>query len=468
MSTTIRIAPVTRIEGHGEIIITLDERGMVDHARLLVRDFRAFEQFCVGRPYWEMPVITTRICGICPVSHALASVAACENILQITPPPAALLQRTLLAHAQLILSHSLSFFHLSGPDIFLGLDVDPAERNIVGMARRFPELVKQGIRLRQIAQETVNLVGGGHLHPEWVVPGGMQQPLSAQARDTLFLITQEARILIANAHDRWHERRNRFLAELGALDDRPRLFLGSVMVGGSLAYTAGRLRFTDDRGKIVEEVSGDHYGDVIVEATPDDTYMKPTCYHSTQQPLCVGPLARLHTGPFWSAPRAEDLRQEFLTQSPYSATSCSCHEARLIEMAYAAEHIEALLDDPLLMDYDVLTRGAVTAAEGVGVVEAPRGTLIHHYQVDRHGLLIRVNLIVATAHNSSAMDQLITAIARRHLTGQILTDGLLNRVEHGIRLYDPCLSCATHATGRMGIGVRLVGWDGTLLDYRAV
>lgn len=468
MSTTIRIAPVTRIEGHGEIIITLDEQGMVGHARLLVRDFRAFEQFCVGRPYWEMPVITTRICGICPVSHSLAAVAACENILQITPPPAALLQRTLLAHAQLILSHSLSFFLLSGPDIFLGLDADPAERNIVGMARHYPELVKQGIRLRQLAQDMVNLVGGGHLHPEWVVPGGMKQQLSTQTRDTLLLITQEARTLIANAHDRWHERRNRFLAELGGLDDRPGLFLGSVTVDGSLAYTAGRLRFTDDGGKIAEEVAGDHYGDVIDEATPDDTYMKPTCYHPTQQPLCVGPLARLHTGPFWSAPRAEDLRQEFLTQFPYSATSCSCHEARLIEMAYAAEHIEALLDDPLLMDYDVLTKGAVTATEGIGVVEAPRGTLIHHYQVDRHGLLTSVNLIVATAHNSSAMDRLITVIARRHLTGQTLTEGLLNRVEHGIRLYDPCLSCATHTQGRIGVQVSLFDSNGNVKDQAII
>jgi NAD-reducing hydrogenase large subunit len=216
MSQTITISPVTRIEGHARISILLDDAGKVAAARLHVQEFRGFEAFCVGRPFWEMPTITARICGICPVSHALAAAQAGERILGVEPPPAARRLRILLSLAQLILSHSLSFFHLSAPDIVLGLDADPLERNIVGLARHKPELLTKGIRLRQIGQEIVNLVGGGTLQPEFVAVGGMREPLSTESRDAIAARLPEALELVHYAMNIWDAYGESFLSEMGA------------------------------------------------------------------------------------------------------------------------------------------------------------------------------------------------------------------------------------------------------------
>jgi NAD-reducing hydrogenase large subunit len=465
MSQTISISPVTRIEGHARISIRLDDAGQVTGARLHVQEFRGFEAFCVGRPFWEMPTITARICGICPVSHALAAAQAIECILGVEPPPAARLLRILLSLSQLILSHSLSFFHLSAPDIVLGLDCDPLERNIIGLARHKPELIAKGIRLRQIGQEIVNLVGGGTLQPEFVVGGGMRKPLSTEVRDAIAALLPEALELVHYAMNIWDVYGENFLSEMGACADFPSMFLGLVGGDGRLDYTAGRLRFVDEAGTTVRDVAPKVYGEAIRETLPGDSYMKPTeCLLGTTQLYRVGPLARLNTAAFAGAPQAERVRQAFLGGRGAVTSSLRHHQARLIEMLYAVERMGTLLGDPEICDPHVLVRGGVNKFEGVGVTEAPRGTLIHHYQVDRHGLLTRVNLIVATGHNSHAMDRAITDIARLHIRGDRLTEGLLNRVEHGIRLYDPCLSCATHLHGHLGILVELHAPDGKVLD----
>ena len=465
MSQTITIAPVSRIEGHARISIQLDDSGRVDQARLLVQEFRGFESFCVGRPFWEMPNITSRICGICPVSHALAAAQGCERILGIDPPPAAFRLRRLLSLAQLLLSHSLSFFHLSAPDIVLGLDADPAERNIVGLARQRPEIIKTGIRLRQIGQEIVNLIGGGRLHPEYIVAGGLLQSMSPAVRDNVAVLLPEAWQLVRFAAELWEERRQQFLTEMGAVSEPPGLFLGLVDDDGKLDYLTGRLRFVDNCGAMIAEVSPEDHDLALREAVVGDSYMKPTeCTVGKSSPYRVGPLARLQTAAFKGAPQAEQVRLFFIEDRPLSSSALGYHQARLIEMLYAVERMSSLLADPAICDPHVLNRGVVSTAEGVGVTEAPRGTLIHHYQVDQHGLLTSVNLIVATGHNSRAMDRTITDIARRHIRGDRLTEGLLNRVEHGIRLYDPCLSCATHLHGRPGMKVELLSPDGKVLD----
>jgi NAD-reducing hydrogenase large subunit len=464
MSRTISISPVTRIEGHARISIQLDHSGQVEHARLQVQEFRGFEAFCVGRPFWEMPTITARICGICPVSHALAAAQAGDHILGLDPPPAARRLRSLLSLAQLILSHSLSFFHLSAPDIVLGLDFDPAERNIVGLARHRPEIIRKGIRLRQIGQEIVNRVGGGNLHPEHIVAGGMRESLGEEGRDAIAAMIPEALELVQFALSVWEERRDRFLSEMGDCGVFPGLSLGLVGQDGALDHLSGRLRFVDGAGAIVSEVAQKAYGDVIRETIAGDSYMKPTeCTVGETSLYRVGPLARLQVAPFGDALRAELARRDFLN-SALSGSGLGYHQARLIEMLYAVERMGTLLDAPDICDPHVLARGGVDNPEGVGVTEAPRGTLIHHYQVDQHGLLTWVNLIVATGHNSRAMDRTITDIARQHIRGGRLTEGLLNRVEHGIRLYDPCLSCATHLHGRLGMKVELYRVDGELLD----
>lgn len=468
MGTTITISPVTRIEGHATITINLDEAGKVADARLHVGEFRGFESFCLGRPFWEMPTITARICGICPVSHALAAAMAGERLMGVAIPPAAQRLRRILSLAQLILSHSLSFFHLSAPDIVLGLDGDPAERNIVGLTRHHPEVIRKGVRLRRIGQEIVNLIGGGHLHPEYIVAGGLAEPLGEEGRDAIAALLPEALELVRFALDLWQERRERFLSEMGDCGDFPSLFLGLVGEDGCLDHYSGRLRFVAAAGGTVRDLEPEGYAAAIRETIAGDSYLKPTeCTFGKDRLYRVGPLARLSVAPFPAAPRAEEARRGFLGARRTVTASLDYHQARLIEMLYAVERIANLMDDPLVADRHVLARAGVNAFEGVGVTEAPRGTLIHHYQVDRHGLLTGVNLVVATAHNSRAMDLTITDIARRHLRGGALGEGLLNRVEHGIRLYDPCLSCATHAVGGPGITVTLRAADGKVLDRAA-
>lgn len=478
MSQTITISPVTRIEGHARITIRLDDAGQVAAARMHVQEFRGFEAFCVGRPFWEMPAITARICGICPASHALASALAGDGILAVEPPPAAKKLRGLLSLAQLILSHSLSFFHLSAPDIVLGLDSDPAGRNIVGLANGFPEMIRKGIRLRQIGQEIVRRVGGGQIHPEFVVAGGMREPLSDEGRKAIAALLPEALGLVRFALDVWHDHRDRFLVEMGACGDFPSLFLGLVAADGFLDHTCGGLRFVDAAGGVRRELAPEAYQQAIRESLPGDSYMKPTEYRQdVSAPLegggaadlyRVGPLARLNVASYRDAPLASHEREVLLNGRPTSCDSLNYHHARLIEMLYGVERMVVLLDDPGICDSRVLARAGVNSPEGVGVTEAPRGTLIHHYRVDRNGLLTGVNLVVATGHNCRAMDRTITDIARHHLQGSALSEGLLNRVEHGIRLYDPCLSCATHLHGRLGVGVTLHAPDGTLLDQAVI
>ncbi len=469
MGTIISIAPVSRIEGHARISIQLDDDGRVAAARLHVQEFRGFETFCAGRPFREMPVITSRICGICPTSHALAAAQAGEEILGIDPPPTAKRLRTILALAQLILSHSLSFFHLSAPDIVMGLDADPQERNIVGLARLFPEFVRSGVRLRQIGQEIVNRVGGGILHPELIVAGGVRQPLCENNRREIMKMLPEARRLVETAIAVWEERRPVFLDELGDCgncDDG--LFLGLVDSAGCLEYADGRLRFADGSGAVRCELPSGEYGQAVREIAPGDSYMKPTeCLVGEDRRYRVGPLARLRIAPFADTPLAEQQRCKILERGELNSPA-GYHGARLVEMLHAVERIGVLLDEEGICSPHVLNHGGVTALEGVGVTEAPRGTLIHHYKVDRYGLLTDVNLIVATGHNSVAMDRTITAIARQHLRGDRLGEVLLNRVEHGIRLYDPCLSCATHQFGRLGMRIDLFDPQGKVLDSSAL
>lgn len=469
MSQTITISPVTRIEGHAGITIHLDDSGRVAAARLHVQEFRGFESFCLGRPFWEMPAITARICGICPVSHALAASKAGDRILGIDVPPTARKLRSLLSLAQLILSHSLSFFHLSAPDIVLGLDADPAGRNIAGLARNFPELIRKGIRLRQIGQEMVNRVAGGQLHPERIVPGGMGEPLLPGQRDEVANLLPEALQLVRYALDLWQEHRFRFLEEMGDIGEFSSLFLGLVGDDGYLDHASGRLRFVSDHGGIVAELAPESYADAITETVSSESYMKyTTCPFSEDGLYRVGPLARLNVAHFSDAPLANREREALLKGRRTTTSSLDYHHARLIEMLYAIEKIGHILSDPAICDSHVLDRAEVNNREGIGVIEAPRGTLIHHYHVDQHGLLTGVRLIVATAHNSLAMERTITAIAQRHILADKLTEGLLNRVEHGIRLYDPCLSCATHTFGRLGMTVTLQAPDGKVLDRAAL
>lgn len=500
---TVLIDPVTRIEGHAKITIHLDASGSVAAARFHVTEFRGFEAFCAGRPFTEMPALTARICGICPVSHLLASAKAGDQLMAVTIPPAAERLRRLMNLAQIIQSHALSFFHLSSPDFLLGWDCDPARRNVFGLIAADPELARGGIRLRQFGQTVIERLGGRKIHPAWAVAGGVRAPLTTTDRDAIhaglpeaFATTRAALALFKRLLD------GPLAAEAGVFGDFPSLFMALVGANGAWEHYGGRLRLIDGDGTPLggdlpaDGLGAGPFDALLAEAVEPWTYLKFP-YYKPLGPEAgsyrVGPLARLnvcdHIGTASADLELLELRQR---GGRVVTSSFHYHLARLIEILAALEAIEALLDDPALCDPHVRARAHLNAFEAVGVSEAPRGTLFHHYRVDGDGLIEAVNLVIATGQNNRAMNRTITQIARHHIqagpsagadagnpagseaSGEAaeeaalpeIAEALLNRVEAGIRCFDPCLSCSTHAAGAMPLHVQLLGPDGELLRER--
>jgi NAD-reducing hydrogenase large subunit len=475
MTRTITIDPVTRIEGHAKITIHLNTDGSVEAARFHVTEFRGFEKFCVGRSFTEMPGITARICGICPVSHLLASAKAGDRILGVEPPPPAVKLRRLMNWAQIVQSHALSFFHLSAPDLLLGMESDPATRNIVGLIQQYPEVARDGIRLRQFGQEVIQTLGGRKVHPAWAVPGGVREPLSAEGQAQMLAGVPSAIAIAERALDLIRDFNARFQPHANTFGDFPSLFMGLVGPNGELEHHDGLLRLVDSHGTIIEAgVPDEQYRTLIQEAVEPWTYLKfpyykPLGYENYAGMYRVGPLARLNVCTIAGTPRADAELRLFrqLGQDGGVVTgSFYYHYARLIEILYALEKMEATLNDPEITDSHVRAIAGVNQRVGIGVSEAPRGTLFHEYHVDQNGILQQVNLLIATGQNNMAMNRTIQQIAAHTLDGNHLTEGMLNRIEHGIRAYDPCLSCSTHAIGKMPLQVQLLSADGTLLDER--
>jgi NAD-reducing hydrogenase large subunit len=467
-SKTITINPVTRIEGHAKITIHLDSRGQVDDARFHVVEFRGFEKFCEGRHFTEMPQITPRTCGICPVSHLLASAKACDVIVgQEIPRPAKML-RELLHMGQIIQSHALSFFHLSAPDLLLGFDADPAIRNIVGLIRQKPEIALKGVRLRKFGQELIKLVGGRKIHADFPVPGGVNKVLTPAQRDEALRSLPEAFEHTQFALDLLKGYHGQHLAEVEDFGSFDSNYMGLVQPDGALELYDGNLRFCDADGEIVhDQLPTAKYLDYMAEAVEPWSYMKFPFISRLGYPqgmYRVGPLARLNVCSHIATPLANAELAIWRAKGRVRSSSFYYHWARLIEVLYGLERSQQLLEDPEIASTDILVPNAPTRREGVGVIEAPRGTLIHHYWVDANGRIEKVNLIVATGHNNLAMNRGVQAVARKYVKARKLKEGMLNRVEALIRCYDPCLSCATHAVGQMPLDVRLVGPDGAVLD----
>lgn len=469
MTQRIVIDPVTRIEGHAKISIFLDDAGKVADARFHVTEFRGFEKFCEGRPFFEMPGLTARVCGICPVSHLMASAKAGDAILAVRIPPAGEKLRRLMNLGQHIQSHALSFFHLSGPDLLLGWDADPAKRNVFGLIAAEPALARAGIRLRQFGQEVIERLGGKKIHPAWAVPGGVREPITAETRDYLRGWIPEVRATAQEGLRVFKGFLDRNREETDVFGNFPSLFLGLVGPDGCWEHYGGKLRFTDSSGRIVaDQIEASRYAEYIGEAVEHDSFLKSPFYKPHGYPngiYRVGPLARLNVCSHIGTPLADAELIEF--RQRWGATPNSSflyHLARLIEILGGVEHIERLLDDPDLLSPRVRAEAGINSLEGVGVSEAPRGTLFHHYQVDENGLLKKVNLIIATGQNVLAMNRTITQIAQRYINGKQIPEGVLNRVEAGIRVFDPCLSCSTHAVGQMPLSVTLHAADGTVLD----
>jgi NAD-reducing hydrogenase large subunit len=469
MSQTITIDPVTRLEGHGKITIQLNGQGEVEDAHFHVTQVRGFERFSEGRPFYEMPSLMARVCGICPVSHLIASARACEAIMSVRIPYTAAQLRRMLNLAQMVQSHALSFFHLSSPDLLLGMEADPKVRHIFGVVAARPELGRAGIALRRFGQHIIELLGTKRIHTGWVVPGGVTEPLSAAKRDEMLAMLPEAYSNIRLALDWYKKIADNFRPEIEVFANFPSLFMGLINEDESIAFTVGALRLIDSKGNIVEDgIDANRFTEVIGEAVEPYSYTKFAYYKPLGYPegsYRVGPLARLNIVKSMGTPLADKELTEFkqLADGPV-LSSFYYHHARLIEILHGVEKIEMILNDPQILDKHVRATAGVNRLEGAGQAEAPRGTLHHHYKVDENGLIKWANLVIATGQNNNAMNKGVLQAARHYVKDGKFTEGILNRVEAVVRTFDPCLSCSTHAFGQMPLALTLVSAEGKVVD----
>jgi NAD-reducing hydrogenase large subunit len=457
MTKKIVIEPVTRVEGHGKVTVHLNDKGHVDKAHLHITQVRGFEKFCEGRLFNEMPAITPRICGICPVSHHLASAKAGDEVLGAPPPRPANLLRELMHMGQIVQSHGMHFFELAGPDLLLGFDADPAIRNVVGLLQANPDLTVKAVMLRKWGQEIIRILGGRRIHPNFAIPGGVNKALTKAERDEILagyedaLATTQAAIGIMQG---WAEANSDIINEFAVF---PTGYFGLVKPGNTLELYEGNIRLTGADGKELEKFDPRNYLNYIAEHVENWSYLKFPYYKKMGYPqgvYRVGPLGRCNTSDKMATPLADEELKKWkkINNGKPVENTLHYHTARLIETLYAIENVKVLLDDPDILSNDILNTCRDPKPYGVGVIEAPRGTLIHHYWMNENQQIEKVNLIVSTGHNNWAMSEAVDSVAKTYITNAAdVTEGQLNRVEAAIRAHDPCLSCSTHAVGQMPI-----------------
>jgi len=465
----VAIDPVSRVEGHGKVTLLLDENDRVHQVRLHIVEFRGFEKFIQGRPFWEASVMVQRLCGICPVSHHLAASKAMDQVVGATLTPTAEKVRRLMHYGQILQSHALHFFHLCSPDLLFGFGSDVAKRNIVGVAAAYPEIAKQGVLLRKFGQEVIRITAGKRIHGTGSIPGGVNKNVSIEERDYLLKDVEQVVAWSAAAVDlvrKLFEQDLDMYSTFGSFDAHT---LNTVRADGALELYDGGLRARSMEGEtIFDHFDPSHYWDEILEDVKSWSYMKFPFLKRLgpeQGWYRVGPLSRVTQCDYISTPLAEAQRKAFMAfeQGRAAKATLGFHWARMMEMLHAAELIRDILHDPDLQGTDLVNIGQ-RQERGVGVIEAPRGTLIHHYRVDENDQIVRCNLIVSTTHNNQAMNEAIRQVARQYIDGKKLTEGLLNHIEVAIRAFDPCLSCATHALGKMPLEVELLDAEGIRLD----
>jgi NAD-reducing hydrogenase large subunit len=466
------IEPVTRVEGHGKVTILLDDDNRVTQARMHIVEFRGFERFIRGRPFWEMPVAVQRLCGICPVSHHLCAAKAVDRIVGAENlTPTAEKMRRLMHYGQMFQSHALHFFHLASPDLLFGFDADPAIRNVVGIIRHDRDLAVQAVMMRKFGQEIIKATAGKKIHGTGAIPGGINKNLSIAERDELLAqidqMTEWSRAAIKIAKDYTVENLET-IKDFGSFESN---HLSLIREDGAMDLYDGGLRAIDkDGGTIFDHVDNDRYLDYIVEGVKDWTYMKFPFIRELGPDdgwYRVGPLARVNTCDFIDTPEAEEARKDFksLTDGRPNNITMAYHWTRMIEVIHSIEMIARLLEDPDLQGDDLVVTGGERRNEGIGILEAPRGTLFHHYQVGDDDLVTMCNLIVSTTSNNEPMNRAVRRVAESYISGKPeVTEPMLNSVEVAIRAYDPCLSCATHALGQMPLVVELVAPDGRVID----
>ncbi len=466
----IVIDPVTRIEGHAKITIDLNEQENVENARIHVTQYRGFEKICEGRPYTEMPALTARTCGICPVSHAISSTKACDDLLAVRPPKAGRNLRRIINLGQIIQSHALNFYHLSSPDFIYGFDASPQDRNIFKMIQTHPDMAKDGITLRAFGQKIIEDLGGKRIHPTWIVPGGVSHAISDEQKNNILSQIPQAMEIAKKSIKYFTDNINKFKREIDSFGNFPSLFMGLVNKKGQLEHYDGYLRFVDANGTILEDgIEPRFYKDYIGEAVEKDSFLKSPYY----KPLGylngmyrVGPLARLNIidscGTLYADEEFENFKN--INNGKPVLNSFYYHYARLIEIIYCIEKIEQLLLDPKTMSDNVRSHANINRNNAVGCSEAPRGTLFHDYEVSDNGVITGVNLIIATGNNNLAMNEGVKQVAQEFVDGKNITDGALNRVEAIIRCFDPCLSCSTHALGVVSSKVEVRDHNKKVID----
>ncbi len=470
--TRIAIDPISRVEGHGKITLQQDENNHITQARLHIVEFRGFEKFVQGRPYQEVPVLVQRLCGICPVSHHLAAAKACDQLTGVKQlTPTAEKMRRLMHFGQTLQSHALHFFHLSSPDLLFGYDDEVSHRNVIGVIQENPELAKQGVLLRKYGQEIIRITSGKRIHGTGAIPGGINKNLSIEERDYLQKDIDQMIQWVISAVELFKKvfyQQRDYQESFAAIESS---MLSLVRKDGALEIYDGGLRARyADGSEIFDHYDDAHYLDVINEHIESWSYMKFPFFKSIgfeQGWYRVGPLARMNNCDFIDTPLAEQQRVEFksLNGGKPVQFSLAYHWARLIELLHCAESIKLLLSDSDLQGDNLVVKGEMQS-RGFGIIEAPRGTLLHHYEINEDGLIEKANLIVSTTHNNRAMNESIRHVANQYLSGNEITEPLLNQLEVAVRAYDPCLSCATHALGKMPLQVTLLDHQGNTLAVR--
>jgi NAD-reducing hydrogenase large subunit len=389
--------------------------------------------------------------------------------MSVRIPHTAAQLRRMLNLAQMVQSHALSFFYLASPDLLLGMEADPKVRNILGLAAAKPELGRAGIGLRRFGQSIIELLGDKRIHPGWVIPGGVTEPLSTEKRDKILAMIPEAYAGIGMALDAYKQIADQFKPEIEVFANFPSNYMSLISEEEAIDFTDGALRLIDSTGAIIEDgMTATRFTEVIGEAVENYSYTKFAYYKPLGYPdgsYRVGPLARLNIVKSMGTPRSEKEFAEFkqLAAGPV-ASSFHYHHARLIEMLYGIEKIEEILSDSRILDKHVRATAGVNRLEGAGHAEAPRGVLHHHYKVDENGKITWANLVIATGQNNNAMNRGVFQAARQYVKDGKFTEGMLNRVEAVIRTFDPCLSCSTHAFGHMPLVISLLSAGGEIVD----
>jgi len=477
---TISIEPVTRLEGHGKIEIFLNEQGNVENAYLQVPELRGFERFCEGRKAEDLPQITTRICGVCPVAHHFASTKALDAAFHVDPPPAAKKLRELMYMGYYTYDHTLHFYFLGGPDFVVGPDAPPAERNILGVIKKVGlDVAKEVIKHRAYGQKITAILGGKATHPVCGLPGGISKPLSEEDRKEIETIAKScvefAKFSLKIFDDVVLKNKKYVDLILSDTFTHKTYYMGLVDKDNKVNFYDGKVRVVDPKGNEFAKFGPSEYLNNVEEHVEEWTYVKLPYLKTVGWKgfvdgpesgiYRVGPLARLNAADSMATPLAQEEYKrmyETLGGKPVHST-LAFHWARLIELLYATERTLELSQDPEITSKEV--RNPVGApGEGVGIVEAARGTLIHHYQLDEEALVKKVNLIVATTNNAPAICMSIRDAAKGLIKGGNVNEGLLNMVEMAFRAYDPCFACATHfAFGQMPLEVNIYDQDKKLL-----